>query len=481
MNEIESPAGAPRDEPVAQPPSPLRRMRQGIKDFGIDVFGQKGPPFFIETAGFRRDSGPHATIHRAYNRVAFAYARTPGTGWRFFVKVLAYPLVWLVRTVRIMALHSAETQRRSGKGRLRQLWEIVSLSITHSNPPESYYLFRLFLEEPRQHARLFIHRFETKLEYSLFRLLNRNFGDESALFLLGNKEAFANRCREHDLPTPELLLEADNGTLIPHAWDRAGLPRVDLIVKRRKGKGGRLMTRWEAQEDGSYVSNTGERLDAEGVLDDLKRKSRSSAQIVIPADAEPPRHSVLRGAGGQDPDHLPPGHGPQRIRRSRDRVVHVQDRGRSDGGRQCALRGAREPGRRPHRYPRTGHLDGAPRHAGRHPSPERRTHHRGSPPMWDDVLALVKGAQNAFPEAVFIGWDVGLTPDGPVLIEGNSGTCVHLQQTPHGEPLGAGRFAEIMAYHLERIAPSNFGPVVSGTSSRSRPQDAKRLNRLKKS
>ena len=40
-------------------------------------------------------------------------------------------------------------------------------------------------------------------------------------------------------------------------------------------------------------------------------------------------------------------------------------------------------------------------------------------PYWDEVKDLVVKAHRAIPEVVSIGWDVAITPNGPVLIEGN--------------------------------------------------------------
>ncbi len=40
-------------------------------------------------------------------------------------------------------------------------------------------------------------------------------------------------------------------------------------------------------------------------------------------------------------------------------------------------------------------------------------------PFWDDVVRLVTEAHKQFYEIRTIGWDVALTPDGPVLLEGN--------------------------------------------------------------
>lgn len=41
-------------------------------------------------------------------------------------------------------------------------------------------------------------------------------------------------------------------------------------------------------------------------------------------------------------------------------------------------------------------------------------------PYWDEVKKLCLEASKEIPEAYYIGWDVAVTPDGPVLVEGNS-------------------------------------------------------------
>ena len=41
-------------------------------------------------------------------------------------------------------------------------------------------------------------------------------------------------------------------------------------------------------------------------------------------------------------------------------------------------------------------------------------------PYWDDVLSLAKIAAKVVPEVGYIGWDIAITPKGPVLIEGNT-------------------------------------------------------------
>ena len=41
--------------------------------------------------------------------------------------------------------------------------------------------------------------------------------------------------------------------------------------------------------------------------------------------------------------------------------------------------------------------------------------------MWHEALALVKSAAAKVPEVPYIGWDVAISRDGPVIVEGNAG------------------------------------------------------------
>lgn len=57
-------------------------------------------------------------------------------------------------------------------------------------------------------------------------------------------------------------------------------------------------------------------------------------------------------------------------------------------------------------------------------------------PDWQGVMDLCLRAAQEVPEALYIGWDVGITPEGPVLVEGNTRPSVIWI---YGEPHGAGR------------------------------------------
>lgn len=53
-------------------------------------------------------------------------------------------------------------------------------------------------------------------------------------------------------------------------------------------------------------------------------------------------------------------------------------------------------------------------------------------PMWEQCVAFAKKAATVVPQVGYVGWDLAVTPDGPVLVEGNEfpGHCLY-QLPPH--------------------------------------------------
>jgi len=51
-------------------------------------------------------------------------------------------------------------------------------------------------------------------------------------------------------------------------------------------------------------------------------------------------------------------------------------------------------------------------------------------PFWNEILEMVKKAAMSIPENRSIGWDVAITPKGPLLVEGNHNWCKLLWQLP---------------------------------------------------
>lgn len=49
-------------------------------------------------------------------------------------------------------------------------------------------------------------------------------------------------------------------------------------------------------------------------------------------------------------------------------------------------------------------------------------------PYWDQTVELVKQLNLLFPKLRNISWDIGITQDGPVVVEGNSGGGIFFTQ-----------------------------------------------------
>ncbi|RYE37621.1 MAG: hypothetical protein EOP21_13685, partial [Hyphomicrobiales bacterium] len=70
-------------------------------------------------------------------------------------------------------------------------------------------------------------------------------------------------------------------------------------------------------------------------------------------------------------------------------------------------------------------------------------------PGWKAATDLVRHAHaTTFADYVLIGWDVALTAEGPLLIEGNGKPGVLMPQRAARRGLGEGRYGQLLAYHL---------------------------------
>lgn len=73
-------------------------------------------------------------------------------------------------------------------------------------------------------------------------------------------------------------------------------------------------------------------------------------------------------------------------------------------------------------------------------------------PHWTAAEALVVDAHaRGFGEYALIGWDVALTPEGPVLVEGNAKPGVLMPQRSGRRGLANQRYGELLAWHLARV------------------------------
>lgn len=74
-------------------------------------------------------------------------------------------------------------------------------------------------------------------------------------------------------------------------------------------------------------------------------------------------------------------------------------------------------------------------------------------PDWEAAKGLaVRAHRAAFSDYALIGWDIGLTEHGPMLVEGNAKPGVLMPQRAGRQGLGNQRYGVLLAFQLERAA-----------------------------
>jgi hypothetical protein len=316
--------------------------------------------------------------------------------------------------------------------------------------PEKYYMFEWYRPANRTRAGQYLHRHETK--GGLYELLAGPAGSGALATAapLNDKVAFAAHAARAGLPVvATLAVVGEDGSWPPDA----ALPATDLFVKPTTGRGGRGAQRWRylSSADG-FVSANGAAgaVPRDALLARLAADAAGRQLLVQPCLVNHPdladlalgalatcRLITILNEDG-DPE---PVIGIFRMAAAADAVVDNLHR----GGLAAPVEAA------------TGVLGAASGYAVAGP-PTRHTHHPVSGaviagrvlPRWQDVRDLAVAAHRAFAPRALVGWDIGIGPDGPVLVEGNEQPGVDGLQRLHDTPLGSHRFGQLLAYHLDR-------------------------------
>jgi hypothetical protein len=383
-------------------------------------------------------------IHRLAARLE--YAALPA-GRRLPTRVKR-PARLLRDAMRALGRHGDAVAAASGRGRARQLADLLRFGLLDGIRPASYYNFRLFepAEAARRHLYLEHEEVGVLLPYVFGRLPAEDallLHDRPALArhrILDEKRLFARHCRAHGLPAVPSLLELAPGegdtvdaTMIPEGGD--------LFLKLSdEGCGvGALLLRWTGE--GDFADPSGARWSRADIAAEMRRRAAKHGVLLQRRLVSHPAIAAISGAG-----------------LSTMRLVTVR---RPDGTIEPLLAVYRlSTGTMPIDSFRLGGvtapIDLASGRLGaamsrRSLAPLERHPDTGNPiagavvPHWERVIELVLRAHASFPGLPTAGWDVPVLADGPVLNEGNSCWCVELVQMPHRRPLGETIFPECFA------------------------------------
>ncbi len=375
-------------------------------------------------------------IHSLYLRV---YPRVSPQGRRksaiFSIKRRAkafllsslWPFLCAASSARYLLRYGSTIRKRTGKGLIRQFVEQLHLGVWQSIPPYSYYEYALYHQENRRRASSYIHAYERSY-------LARMFMSVEDRRILDDKSLFQDFCERLRISTPPVLARFESGrmTVVDKGLEN-GLPAVDLFSKPVGAALGRGVARWEVMANGEYSDAEGAAFSAEQLIEHLERLSLQEPYLLQPRLRNHPNLDAVSLGGlctariitcrlpGEDPTMVLAVLRMPRGQAAADNFAY--------GGIACSIDIDR------------GELLGSA--LGADPLSERFDCHPDTKrpisgivlPQWDAAVPLCLRAHEQLASCPAIGWDVGFTPDGPMLIEGNLPFCKSLAQVPGATPL----------------------------------------------
>ncbi len=415
-------------------------------------------------------------IHRAYIIYYWRQCRTLRKRLSILKGLLLSPF-HIIRDIKIWSPKlGAKAARIAGKSVLRQCLEQFYLGFFYAIDSENYYLQEFFRRDGPARARNFVNKGAIKQgAYRVVASYGKYINWNKKHCSLGKKVEYTEYCLENELPVVPILMEFSGDGRVKDLREDAGvegkLPEENIFCKPNRDNEGEGAEVWNWKGGGKYESYGGETLSSEELkqrLLSLAARHKSGSYLVQPLimphpDLEPFRKKAtptLRILTYLDFDgEVKADTGMLRFSISSLSVVDNA----SAGGLVAPIDltkgtlgmatddGRRNPGQRWERHP-----DNEARIKGR------------SLPYWKEVLALVKRAQALFPHYPIIGWDIVITGDGPLLLEGNSQPGLCFLQRAHLTSLGDMEIGAAMAAYCRQAIKVLYGGII-GAGSKGNP------------
>jgi hypothetical protein len=430
--------------PAAQAAAPQLPFRSRLKDFGRQVtYKIAGLPIAARAAIDSSEIGPDAVIRRAYAR-RFWRPRGGDELASLALALVIWPFALVGLEAVFLARNGATVARRSNRPIFRQMIDQLRLYLGAGVLPPWYYIFELHDRPSIIEARNFIYRWESKA--GIFRQFKE--GDRAPQSILSDKAAFADLCERSQVRTVPVLALASRGRIDRRADDDEF--NRDLFVKPNVGRGGKGAERWDYAGPG-YRSPVGEEISRDELFARLAKRSLNEEVIIQPrvvnhAAIEPLNNgalSTVRILTCLDESGQPEVVGAA-MRMAID-GNHVVDNLHA-GGIAAAVdidTGTLGPASDLGADASFGWVE-------RHPGTDAPI--LGTQlPMWEDVKGFAVRAHGAFGDRVVVGWDIAITPDGPVLVEGNGAPDLDIMQRFVRHGLMAARLGILLAFHVSQL------------------------------
>ncbi|MDR4308600.1 hypothetical protein IHQ68_18420 [Chelatococcus sambhunathii] len=363
--------------------------------------------------------------------------------------ILAAPVFRHVLTLAIALYYlpraAGAVRRATGRGAIRQFADLMWVGYVHGIDGKSYYVHDLY-RDPALVAGTMT-RVETK--NGLNKALQDLRAHRPGVRDMNDKLEFWRACEANGVPSAPILATVEDGAVVRldarEAFDR------DLFVKERKGRGGRLTRNFERIGPQLYRDDAGAIVNLDEVLRDLQALSEGRRLIVQPklknhpaiaslADKALVVFRVMTCLDLRGDPHVT--HGVLRLlRRFEPDWTKTAD---ADWG--CAIDVATgEFGLMTGDAPETCTLWFAD-----HPMTGERVAGRVLE-GWPEIAEAALAAHRVFSARTLVGWDIGWTEAGPVILEGNSNPDFSYFQRVARTPVGRSPLGPLLNAHLDML------------------------------
>ncbi|MHB1302957.1 MAG: sugar-transfer associated ATP-grasp domain-containing protein [Acidiphilium sp.] len=349
--------------------------------------------------------------------------------------------------------HGAAVQARDGVSMPVQFIRLFQ-AIYADLSIDDFYLQRLFLESTAgKRGRTFPLWHVMEMQGHLFE--DRQSPDYPRI---RNKDEFTRLCVEHAMPVVPILAEFIDGEMLAPAPIQPGFDLFSKPADLMLGVGGAL---WRWNTSGNYTDGSGAAFTLEDVLSALSRNSAVAAngsrsgRILLQKRVV--NHPAMLGrltSGGLATVRIVTCRSPSGSIESLPPVIRMPVGDAiadniAQGGLAAPIDAS---GRISGPAIRKDKRHGVVIHA-RHPT--TGVEFSGFQlPCWRDACELAHKAHRMFPALHFIGWDIAITADGPVLVEGNAWWDADLTLVPHAITLADTPFIPYYNFHFDNFASS---------------------------
>ena len=393
-------------------------------------------------------------LHQVHRHIKWARFGTSGNSrLKRIAKRSVAPIYWQVQPI-LQAVSEVRSRYRYvksnyGVGLLKQLVGCIAFTASFRAGPSSYFDYRLFLGKRWPLRRDYLYCDEL---LRLLAWLNAELGPRDAADL-SDKRRFHDRAPQAGLPIIPILAEFDGGTVRKRSpFDHSAFDLFSKFADRWYGEGAYI---WQYVGDGSYYGEGGSSLTLDELYETLRDLSQSWHPVILQPRAT--NHQELQALSGRGLSTV--------------RVVTMRDTsGRIEVAVACfrmavgslavdnfAIGGLASPvqlddGRlgaavfklRPGIF--VAHPDSGETILGR------------TLPHWPEVKRIAVAAHEEFKTLPSIGWDIAITKEGPVVVEGNSQWGTDGVQMSHQKPLQATSIPACLAEHFDRLADAHDLP-----------------------